>query len=104
MIVLGDSVPDGVAGSQSDPLGNWTVLLLRFRKLLLRSEGLVALQIRSVQLPHQIYPDLRWAKRTGILNVFVDGLDAEGLSFVGDVVGGVRISVRSCVRQDVSRH
>ena len=39
-------VPDGVAGSQADPLRNWAVLLLRLRKLLLGSEGLVALQIQ----------------------------------------------------------
>lgn len=37
------AVPDGVTGSQADPLGNRAVLLLRFGKLLLGSEGLVAL-------------------------------------------------------------
>ena len=37
-------LPDGVARSQPDPLWNWSVLLLRFRELLLRSESLVGLQ------------------------------------------------------------
>lgn len=36
-------VPDGVTGSQSDPLRDRSVLLLRTRKLLLGAEGLVAL-------------------------------------------------------------
>lgn len=36
-------VPDGVTGPQTDPLGNGTVLLLGFRKLLLGLESLVAL-------------------------------------------------------------
>lgn len=31
-------VPDGIARSQSDPLRNWAVLLLRSRKLLFSSE------------------------------------------------------------------
>ena len=39
-----ESVPDGVTSSQSDPLRNRSVLLLSFRKLLLRAEGLVALR------------------------------------------------------------
>ena len=37
------AVPDGVAGSEADPLGNRAVLLLRLRKLLLGAESLVAL-------------------------------------------------------------
>jgi hypothetical protein len=37
-------VPDGVAGSEADPLGDGAVLLLRFGKLLLGAEGLVALR------------------------------------------------------------
>lgn len=45
----GENVPDGVTGSQSDPLRNRSVLLLSFRKLLLRTEGLVALQSPSHQ-------------------------------------------------------
>ena len=36
-------IPDGVTGSQSDPLRNWSVLLLRTRKLDLCTERLVAL-------------------------------------------------------------
>lgn len=40
---VGGSVPDGVVRSEADPLGNWAVLLLRFGKLLLGAEGLVAL-------------------------------------------------------------
>jgi hypothetical protein len=38
-----EGLPDGVASSQSNPLRNGSVLLLGFRKLLLRAEGLVAL-------------------------------------------------------------
>ena len=44
-----EDVPDGVTSSQSDPLRNWSVLLLSSRKLLLRAEGLVALFVRSHQ-------------------------------------------------------
>ena len=36
-------VPDGVTGPQSNPLWDGSVLLLRTRKLLLGTEGLVAL-------------------------------------------------------------
>jgi hypothetical protein len=36
-------VPDGVTSPQSDPLRDRSVLLLGFRQLLLRPEGLVAL-------------------------------------------------------------
>jgi hypothetical protein len=36
-------LPDGVTGSQTDPLRNRTVLLLGFGKLLLGAEGLLAL-------------------------------------------------------------
>jgi hypothetical protein len=36
-------LPDGVVGSQPDPLRDGTVLLLGFGKLLLGAEGLVAL-------------------------------------------------------------
>lgn len=36
-------LPDGVAGAQTDPLGDGTVLTLSFGKLLLGAEGLVAL-------------------------------------------------------------
>jgi hypothetical protein len=45
----GRDVPDGVTSSQSDPLRNRSVLLLGFRKLLLRAEGLVALFVDSYQ-------------------------------------------------------
>lgn len=38
------AIPDCVTGSQSDPLRNWSVLFLGFGELLLRSEGLVALE------------------------------------------------------------
>ena len=41
-------VPDGVVGSQADPLGDRAVLLLSFRKLHLRAEGLVGLRIISI--------------------------------------------------------
>lgn len=41
-------VPDGVTSSKTDPLRNWSVLLLCASKLLLGSEGLVALQIHRV--------------------------------------------------------
>ena len=41
-------VPDGVVRSQTDPLGNWAVLLLRFRKLLLGAEGLLGLWVVRV--------------------------------------------------------
>jgi hypothetical protein len=40
-------LPDGVSGSQADPLRNGTILLLRFGKLLLGAEGFVALDVRS---------------------------------------------------------
>lgn len=36
-------LPDGVAGAQTDPLGDGAVLTLSFGKLLLGAEGLVAL-------------------------------------------------------------
>lgn len=36
-------LPDGVAGAQTDPLGNGTILALSLSKLLLGAEGLVAL-------------------------------------------------------------
>lgn len=36
-------LPDGVTGSQADPLRDRTVLLLGFGKLLLGAEGLLAL-------------------------------------------------------------
>lgn len=36
-------VPNGVSSPQANPLGNGTVLLLRFGELLLRPERLVAL-------------------------------------------------------------
>jgi hypothetical protein len=36
-------LPDGVAGAQTDPLGDGTVLALSFGKLLLGAESLVAL-------------------------------------------------------------
>lgn len=39
----GSYVPDGVTSPQSDPLRDRSVLLLGFRQLLLRPEGLVAL-------------------------------------------------------------
>lgn len=45
-------VPDGIARSKTNPLGNGAILLLRFRKLLLGSEGLVGLHIILVS----IYP------------------------------------------------
>jgi hypothetical protein len=35
-------ISDGVAGAETNPLGNGTVLLLRLGKLLLRLESLVA--------------------------------------------------------------
>ncbi len=41
-------VPDGVTSSQSDPLRDWSVLLLGSRQLLLRTEGLVALQFKRI--------------------------------------------------------
>ena len=37
------SVPDGVTGAKTDPLGNGAVLPLRLGELLLRAESLVAL-------------------------------------------------------------
>jgi hypothetical protein len=40
---IGSIVPDGVTGSQSDPLRNRSVLFLGLGQLLLCSEGLVAL-------------------------------------------------------------
>lgn len=39
----GCDLPDGVAGAQTDPLGDGAVLTLSFGKLLLGAEGLVAL-------------------------------------------------------------
>jgi len=41
-------VPDGVTSSQSDPLRDRSVLLLGSRELLLRTEGLVALQFKYI--------------------------------------------------------
>jgi hypothetical protein len=41
--VLVEVVPDGVASPQADPLWDRSVLLLRFRKLLLRAERFVGL-------------------------------------------------------------
>jgi hypothetical protein len=38
-----DIVPNGVAGPETDPLGDRAVLLLRLGELLLRAERLVAL-------------------------------------------------------------
>ena len=38
-----DDVPDGVACPETDPLWDRSILLLRFRELLLRAEGFVAL-------------------------------------------------------------
>jgi hypothetical protein len=38
-------IPDCVTSSQSNPLGNWSILFLGFRKLLLRTEGLVTLRL-----------------------------------------------------------
>lgn len=42
-MVGGRNLPDGVAGAQTDPLGDGTVLALSFGKLLLGAESLVAL-------------------------------------------------------------
>lgn len=36
--------PDGVASPEPNPLWNWSILLLRFGELLLRSEGFVGLR------------------------------------------------------------
>lgn len=40
---LSEVIPDRVTSSQSDPLRNWSVLLLGLSQLLLCSEGFVAL-------------------------------------------------------------
>ena len=42
-VQVGHLVPDSVTSSQSNPLRNGSVLLLRFGELLLRSKRLVAL-------------------------------------------------------------
>jgi hypothetical protein len=56
----GQSVPDGVTSSQADPLGNGPVLLLGFRKLLLGSEGLVALYERLLLVISPLLSDVSW--------------------------------------------
>jgi hypothetical protein len=43
MLDIRCDLPDGVAGAQTDPLGDGTVLALSLSKLLLGAEGLVAL-------------------------------------------------------------
>jgi hypothetical protein len=43
-------LPDGVTGPQTNPLGDRTVLLLRFGKLLLGAERLVALLFERISL------------------------------------------------------
>ena len=48
VFAVGKAVPDGVAGSQADPLGDRAVLLLSFGKLLLGAERLVALRNISI--------------------------------------------------------
>jgi hypothetical protein len=40
---VGGGIPDGIARSETNPLGNGAVLLLRLRKLLLGTERLLAL-------------------------------------------------------------
>ena len=48
---IGCCIPDGVTGSQSDPLRDRSVLLLSSGELLLRAEGLVALcRMRSASI------------------------------------------------------
>jgi hypothetical protein len=42
-----ENVPDSVTGPQADPLGDGTVLLLGFGKLLLGAERLLRLYVRS---------------------------------------------------------
>jgi hypothetical protein len=56
-------VPDGVASSQADPLGDRSVLLLRFGKLLLRAERFVGLDMSLSVKPQ---PG-ETAQHTGIL-------------------------------------
>ena len=43
------AVPNGVVGAQTNPLGNGSVRLLRFGKLLLGAESLVALYVGELQ-------------------------------------------------------
>ena len=47
---VGGLVPDGVTSPQSDPLRDGSVLLLGFRQLLLRPEGLVALWEQHISI------------------------------------------------------
>ena len=56
---IGNYLPDGVTGPEANPLGDRTVLLLSFGKLLLGTEGLVALQkISNVSYIDELWRDM----------------------------------------------
>ena len=61
----GSIVPDGVVRSQTDPLGNWAILLLSFGKLLLGSEGLVALHFVRLDISPQTQQEVAYRHRDG---------------------------------------
>lgn len=67
------NLPDGVIRPQANPLGNGTVLLLSFGKLLLGAEGLLALFPSNKKLSQQNTPFHQNQRegniRTGILTV-----------------------------------
>jgi hypothetical protein len=48
------AIPDGVTSSETDPLRNWSVLLLCLCKLLLGSETLVTLLKMNISI--RLYP------------------------------------------------
>lgn len=62
-------VPDRVARPQPNPLWDGSVLLLRFRELLLRSEGLVGLPGYH---QHRVSRCLYYLRLTGILTAVVN--------------------------------
>ena len=66
-------IPDCVTSSQSDPLRNWSVLLLCFGELLLRSEGLVALQMLH---QHLFLESMFWSR--GVAGSTKDNVKVRG--------------------------
>lgn len=67
-------LPDGVAGAQTNPLGDGAVLTLSFGKLLLGAEGLVALWTRG-ESARIILLSTR-SEYCGVTNRHLDGLVA----------------------------
>jgi hypothetical protein len=68
------NLPDGVAGAQTNPLGDGAVLTLSFGKLLLGAEGLVALLTQGESA--EIILLSKRSKYCGVTNRHLDGLVA----------------------------